>query len=620
MNILFIILYDIIFMVLCMFLNKIRFLKDAKNIVIISEGYSGAYKYSFEKGGNKYFLKIGKLNFNKNIENILNQSKISHPRIIQIDNLDKEYNYIIEEYIEGENLKYQLDKYDNKFIYEYGFKIGSEYQNLRKVYPDILMTEDKYIEYLSMVRKRINKLKQLLENNKNKLDKVIINFLNNTINYLEKNDFIIKNSSLVFGHTDIKPSNFLIIDKKIIATDIEYTDYKELSLSMLWSFARDDFNDQKNLAFAKGYINALYNFDIPKNILDCFDYTYLFNVIGFSIKYIESNNFDRLLKLISYINENYIINRKIKISNKLKSAIDLGKIDILNNSLINIVDGSYSPYNLTFKCKTDNNTYFLKVMKTDDRNFNDIISFYDFLNKYSIPSAPIIKVGIFLENKCYYMIFDFINLQEINKSIDNTFYEGFRIGQLVANYFIKLKDENIKSNKVYSKDNLYKDIMSDVEFVYSNNIYSKYIPLNKEDIINYIQHYITAFDEEDINLIHGDIKFGNILYGDGNIYFIDNESFKYSYDTINFMYNIHIGFLDKDNECYKGFVNGYLNFMNNGKIPYRIQNQVRLLFIYYVVRSIRRVLENKIDSNKIKIFINNFEKYIDEGNDIEWLR
>lgn len=603
-----------------MYLNKIRFLKNAKNIEIISEGYSDAYKYSFEKDGNKYFLKIGKFKINKNIENILNESKISHPKIIEIDKFDGEYNYIIEEYIEGNNLKYQLDKYDNKFIYEYGFKIGSEYQKLREVYPDIPMTDDKYIEYISMVKERINKLKQLLITNQNDLDKVIIKFLNNTFDYLEKNAYLIKNSSLVFGHTDIKPSNFLIIDKKIIATDIEYTDYKELSLSMLWSFARGDFNDEKNLSFASGYINALYNFDIPNSILKCFDYTYLFNVMGYSIRYIENNEFNKLLTLINHINKKYIINGQIKVSNRLKSTIDFKKIGILNNSLINIVDGSYSPNNLTFKCKTDNNIYFLKVMKTTDIIYNDIKSFRDVLNKYNIPTVPIIESGCFLKNKCYYTVSKYIEFEEIDKSIENTFSEGFRIGQLVASYFIDLKNENIKTDKVYSKDNLYKDIMNDVEFIYSNNINLNTFPWNRDDIINYIKQYIVSFEEENINLIHGDVKFGNILYGNGNIYFIDYETFKYSYDTINFMYNIHIGFLYKDNECYKGFVNGYLNFMNNGKIPYRVQNQAKLLFIYYVIRSIRRVLENRNDNNKIKILINSFKKYIDEGNDIEWLK
>ena len=603
-----------------MILKKNKFLNDAKNIEKISEGYSEAWKYSFEKDEKKYFLKIGKFEINKNLEDILSDSKISHPKIIEIDKFDDKCNYIIEEYNDGKNLKYQLDKYDNKYIYEYGFKIGSEYRNLRKKYPDIKMTYEKYIEYLSMVKERINKSKRLLKYNNDNLDKVIINFLDNSIYYLEKNSDSIKNSSLVFGHTDIKPSNYLIVGKNIVATDVEHTGYKELSLSMLWSYARGDFNDEKNFSFAKGYINALYSFDIPDNVLKCFDYSYLFNILGICIKYIENNELDKLLKLIKYINKNYIVNNKLVISNKLKSIIDLSKTDILINSSINIMDGSYSPNNLTFKCTTKNNTYFLKVLERSNNEFDDIIYFYNILDKYHIPSAPIIKAGCFVNNKFYYIISKFINSKEIDKVIDNTFYQGFKIGKLVASYFKRIKNETIQIDKVYDKNSLYKDMISNVKSIYSRDECFKYMPWNEKDAINYIKKYIISFNNEKINLIHGDIKFGNILYNNDNICFIDNESFKYSYDVMNFIYNIHLGFSSEDNECYKGFINGYLNYMNNGEIPYRVQNQAKLLFIYYILRSVGRIIDKKNDYAKMEMYIDSLKKYIDEDNDIEWLR
>lgn len=602
-----------------MVLEKIKFLKSAKNINIISEGYSGAYKYSFAKNGNKYFLKIGKFKINENLEDMLNEAEIPHPKVIELGKYDNEYNYIIEEYVDGNNLKYELDKYDSKFIYEYGFKIGQQYRNLRKMYPDIAITEEKYKEYLFMVEERVSKLTHLMKENKNDLSETIINFLNNNIYYLEKNKDIITCSSLIFGHTDIKPSNYLIIDKDIIATDIEYTGYKELSLSMLWSFARSDLKDEKSLAFAKGYINALFNFNIPKKILDCFDYTYLFNVAGFSIKYIENKEYDKLSAFIEYINGKYKTNNELKISDSLKGVIDLGKIEILKGCDATIIDGSYSPNNLTFKCQTNENTYFLKVMKMNDEVHKDTMKFYEVLNKYNIPSVPMIESGYFLKNRCYYTISKFMELKEMDESIGNTFLDGFKSGQLVASYLIKLKNENVKSDKIYDRDNLYKDIMNDIEFIYSNNNYSEYMPWNKKELINYINKYIKSFDKESINLIHGDIKFGNILYGNNDIYFVDNESFKYSYDIVNFMYNIQTGFLDKDNKCYKGFVNGYLKFMYNGKIPFRIQNQAKLLLIYYVVISVRKILEKRNDNSKIKMVFNGCRKYIDGDNDIEWL-
>ena len=286
---------------------------------------------------------------------------------------------------------------------------------------------------------------------------------------------------------------------------------------MLWSFARSDLNDEKNLAFAKGYINALFNFNIPKNILNCFDYTYLFNVAGFSIKYIENKEYDKLSTLIKYIKEKYETNNELKISDNLKSVIDLSRLDILKRCDVTIIDGSYSPNNLTFKCQTNENIYFLKVMEMTDECYKDTIRFYEILNQYNIPCAQMIKSGYFLKNRCYYIVYKFIELKEMDESIGNTFLDGFKSGQLVAKSLIKLKNEKVKPDKIYDKDNLYQNIMSDIEFIYSNSNNFKYMFWNKEELINYINKYIKSFDKEPINLIHGDIKFGNILYENNNI-------------------------------------------------------------------------------------------------------
>lgn len=299
-------------------LEKIDFLKDVSDIETIDKGYSGAYKYLFIKNEKKYFLKIGNFKIIDNLEELFTSNHISHPTIIDFGKYDENLNYIIEEYIDGKDLKEEFDKLDNKDIYEYGLEIGSQYRNLRIIYPDKPMTEEKFKEYLSSVDERVNKLKLLTVNN----DKLAINdyrFINYVVSYLNKNTHIIKNSYLIFGHTDIKPSNYLICNEKIIATDIECTAYKELSFSMLFTFARNDFEDEKNLAFARGYIDALFNFQIPEKILDCFNYTYLFNMANYFIKYIENEKYDRLLQLIEYIKINYIVNDEIKISEKFRN-------------------------------------------------------------------------------------------------------------------------------------------------------------------------------------------------------------------------------------------------------------------------------------------------------------
>ena len=600
-------------------LEKIDFLKGVNNIKAIEKGNSGAYKYLFIKDGKKYFLKIGKFKIIDNLEKIFTNNDISHPTIIDLGKYDDSMNYVVEEYIDGKDLKEELDKLDSKFIYEYGFEIGSQYRALRTIYPDKPMTEEKVKEYLSAVDERVIKLKSLVTNN-DKLTAHNQKFINYVISYLKKNIHIIKNSYLVFGHTDIKPSNFLIYKKNIIATDIERTDYKELSLSMLWSFARNDFKDEKNLAFARGYMDALFNFEISETVLDCFNYTYLFNVANYFIKCIENKKYDKLLLFIEYINTNYMIDGELKINEKLKSHINIRHFEILNGYNITLVKGSYNPNNLTFKCQKNKNMYFLKIMKMSFNHYKKSIASYNLLNNCNIPISPIVKHGCILEDKYYYTISKFLELNEMDKSINDTFLDGFKSGELVASYLIKIKDKKLENVEIYDKNQLFQNMIKDVEKIYGNVEISKYIYWKKQELINYISKYIKSFEEEPINLIHGDVKFGNILYDNGKIYFSDNESLHYSYDIINFMYNIHIGFLENENLCYKGFVNGYLKYMNNGEIPHRIQNQVKLLLIYYVLRQIRNILDKKGDESKLKFVLKGCKHYIDKDSEIEWLK
>lgn len=601
-------------------LEKINFLKEVDNIEIIKKGHSGAYKYLITKGKKRYFLKIGNFNISKDLEKIFNNNNISHPTIFDSGKYDDEMNYIIEEYIDGKNLKEELDNLDNKFIYEYGFEIGSQYKKLRTLYPDKPMDEEKIKQYLIKLNKYTNNLEKLIEKNKNKLIKNNINFLKKTISYLNNNTSIIKNSFLIFGHTDIKPSNFLIHNKNIMAIDIEHTDYKELSLSMLWSFSRNDFKDEKNLAFTSGYINALFNFEIPENVLAAFNYTYLFNVTKYFIKCLENENYDKLSRFIKHINKNYIIKGKLKISEKIKGIIDIKQFRMLNGYDISLKKGSFNSNNLTFRCKKNENDYFLKIMKMSFKQYKKAIHSYEILKKSNIPFSTIVDYGCLLKNECYYIISKFIDIKEMDKNIQNTFLDGFNSGQLVASYLINLKHKNLKNAKLYDKKKLVKDMMKEVEKIYGKNEYTKYIYWAKQNVINYIEKYSNFFDKEPINLIHGDVKFGNILYNCNDIYFVDNESLQYSYDIINFMYNIHMGFYKKDNLLYKSFVNGYLKYMNNGKIPLRIQYQAKLLLIYYILRKISSILDNKSDEKKLKFLEKSLKYYIDKDCEIEWLK
>lgn len=597
--------------------NNIKFLKDAKIINEIDKGYSGD-KYLICKRSKKYFLKIGKHKISDNIEEILLNNNISHPTIIESGKYNEEYNYIIEDYIEGKDFKEELLNLNNKYIYEFGYEIGSQYRNLRKLFPDKKIDESNYNEYFKNVQNRVNELRKITSNNKN-INENNMNFINYCINYLSQNASLIKNSYLVFGHTDIKPSNFMLLNKNIIATDIENTDYKELSLSMIWSFARSDYtNDEKNFSFARGYLDGLYKFNIPNSIINCFNYTYIYNVIRHLIVFIKNKKYDRCTDYIKFVNKNYIKNNKVIISEKLKSNIIVDKISIIKNSSILLVKGSHCPENLTFKCNKGSNNYFLKIMNMSKIDYDKAVSSYKLLEKLNIPISPILESGK-LNNNSYYLVSKFIELDDINKKIKNTFQEGFKYGDKIASYLTRLKGNYLKNVNIFDKHILYEDIISYIKKVYGDKQKTQYIHWKKDEVINYVQKYIKSFENEKIDLIHGDVKFENIIFNKNKLFFVDNESFVLSYDIINFMYNIHLGFIDKNDLCYRGFVNGYLKYMNNGEIPFRIQGQAKLLLIYYVLRIISNIIDNKYDKKRLDSIINSCKKYIDKDQKIEWL-
>lgn len=599
--------------------DNISFLKEVQEFTPINEGYSGAYKYFFYKNEKKYFLKIGRFKLQADLENLLEEAEINHPKIIEAGILDEEYNYIIEEYAEGENFKYQLDNYDEKFIYEFGFKIGKQYGNLRKKFPDKNVSKQFLKKRKKEVETKIQELEKIKKQRKLKQEQLA--FLDFMVKYLKNNFKLMKYSKIVFGHTDVKASNFLLHKKKIIATDIEHTDYKELSLALLWSYARNDNRNQKSIAFAKGYLDGLYNLNVPNKILNAFNYTYIYNMVDYCTNYLKEENDKKLDKLISNVKENYIKNGKVIIHEKLRSNANVKHFPKLKHFDFTLVEGSYSPDNLTFKCTNQNKSYFLKIMKMSEKRYRRVLKQYQLLKEAKVPISPIKDNGVCEKEKCYYVVSDFIFYKEMNAENELvTFEDGNKYGVLVAQYLEKLKGKVFSQMSILDDKKLYSNILDHVNKIYQYDNYNKYIKWTKEETVKYIDAYIKYFKEEPLNVIRGDIKFGNILYDKGeNLIFVDNESIMYSYDIINFMYNIHDGFRSNSKNAYHGFVNGYLKYMNHGTIPKRIEGQAKLLLLYYHVRTILAFLENRGKEKDIETYMRLCEEYIVKGKKIEWL-
>ena len=306
--------------------------------------------------------------------------------------------------------------------------------------------------------------------------------------------------------------------------------------------------------------------------------------------------------------------------NKLKSK--LPKVFNINEYEISIVDGSFSSYNMCFKLKNNYSSYFLKIMKLSEKGFDKALDSYKTMNICKIPIPRLIKYGQIEKNKLYYMLYEFVEGKELAEVIINDdFNEGVKLGLNIANNLNELK--KCKSNKfnVISIKDIYKDIIQNIEYIYTNDIDNDCIIWSKNELINHVNKYIESFSNEPINVIHGDIKLENILLTKKTkTVFVDIENLFNSYDCINFFYNIHKRFFEEDDLFCRGFVNGYFKYMNHGVIPKRIQNQIKLLLLDYYIRTVKRIMCKNSTIQKISLITNSLKKYIEEEKEIEWLK
>lgn len=602
-------------------MQKIKFLEGVRAFEQVEGGYSGAQKLYFEKEGRKYFLKIGKFEVRNDLEQLFCAAEIPHPKVVDFGKYDEENSYIIEEFAEGTPFKFKLDQYEAEFVYEFGFKVGQGYRNLRKKFPDKKVDDKTYEKFMQEVDYRLEKLNLSIKENQQKLSTLQIEFLKFVYKYLNEKRALVKNSVMVFGNTDIKPSNFLVDGRNITVIDFEHTDYKELSLSLLWSFCRADFKDDKNYAFANGYLDGLFNFDVPKGFLKCCNYTYLFNICKYCYLYINQGEFDKLEQLIVYIKAFHIKHGRLTIDKDLLQVATMKDFKMLDMFEINLMQGSYSPFNLTFKCVKGKERYFLKIMKTRKRQFDHCVKLYQLMQNKNIPISPVRFYGN-CGKKRVFMVYDFVDFPEMDKSAkDVSFKEGAKLGQMAAKQLKKLKGCKVEGMKTFDQCELYKTLIQDMDFVFENNETNGLINFNKKDYKSFIDKYIKSFDNEKIDLIYGDVKFGNILFdGKDKIVFVDNESLMYSYDIVNFYYNFYSAFYGSKPSLYQGFMNGYLKYMNGGKIPKRIDGQFKLLLVARFLRDVKAIKNSVGSAKNIESLNKMCQRYLVEGEAIEWLR
>lgn len=294
--------------------KNIDFLKDVDNAKPCDlGGFSATDKFIVEKKGQKYFVKFTKEVIHKDLKTFMEEAQIPHAKIISHGKLGDEY-YIVEELSEYKTLRNYFDQLTNQEIYNLAFNLGEKYRYLRKLYPDKPVDEENYQKIVKLVLERIldfSNVHQNAQSLNNTTKKQLFDLQNLLLNKLG----IMKSSSLVFGHADVHPDNFLFKDKNtIIAIDFEDTGYSELSFAIRYSLACNKAEQLEKFSyFAKGYLEGLFEFNLPQNLINCLDYMYCYMIFRNAVSLLRNKKFEELeiyLKSANLENTKTFTNKK----------------------------------------------------------------------------------------------------------------------------------------------------------------------------------------------------------------------------------------------------------------------------------------------------------------------
>lgn len=397
---------------------------------------------------------------------------------------------------------------------------------------------------------------------------------------------------MVYGNTDIHPSNFMLNDE-LIAVDFENTGYAEITNAIRWGLVSSDIDRQdKYYAFARGYLEGVFQFNIPACVKKAIVCMFAFMAFREAFAHLKRGNKD---KFSLYLKKIFADFKNEEIG--FQYTFDISKIKVLNNlKKIRRMKGSYNAHNLVFKCYCGRQKYLLKVMHGDSKTLDKYLYFYDMLTSHDIPSPKVFESGV-LNEKYIFVLFEYINGEEWHKVLPLDDYDtGRSCGKKIAQYFNRLQDVNEEKISKFTIKDFNKVNLETLNIIFDNEEAKNVMPVSKETLISMLEKYSKDFEDEPLRLIHADIKFGNIMSKDDKLYILDNENYCYSYEIVNFRYNMATKFSNEELDLKKGFYNGYFTEVYGGRIPKRLQGQAKYLVISDLINYSRCYVE-KISSN-----------------------
>ena len=238
----------------------------------------------------------------------------------------------------------------------------------------------------------------------------------------------------------------------------------------------------------------------------------------------------------------------------------------------------------------------MKIIKNDNINIDEVKKIIEIYKKNNVNTIELLDHGHI--NDYVYLIYNFIDGLALNMTYDKYSISdynkmGFKIGnsyrvinlscKIDKHFFNNYNINDLANQFIYSFTKLYNGELSYIKSIIKEE--------KINCIINRMKELSSSFDNEEKVYIHADIHPKNILVDNKqNLYIIDIESFCLDYFVMNLRWSIIAAFRKKkNNEFFKGFINGYYN--NN--VPTKFNRQ--LIFI-----TILNFMEHTIEFSKTK--------------------
>ncbi len=205
------------------------------------------------------------------------------------------------------------------------------------------------------------------------------------------------------------------------------------------------------------------------------------------------------------------------------------------------------------------------------------------------------------EDKHFY-IYDYIEGESLKEYSNRelSIPETRQLGVQVGRDFKRLKDVVQQEDSLLATDDISK-LTEYAEKLYQevrendalNQLVKRFLKCEQiESLMAEMKQTTEVFLKMGPNLIHGDLKRSNLVRGkDEQIYVIDIESMRKSYDVMNLRYQI-TWILFPEQEMEKEFASGIFDGLYDGKRPERFNEQIRyvlmLNFLEHTTKAYKR--------------------------------